>query len=123
MGNFKEGFYQRTYQYAFDVLRFLKTLQKDSAVHVLENQLIRSATSVAANILEAKAASSKRDYINFYTHALKSANESTLWLNLIRDCLQLKSNECERLLQETIEIGKILGASILTMKGQRKIKS
>ena len=84
-------------------------------------QLIRSGTSVSANIIEAQSASSKKDYINFYTHALKSANESKLWISLIRDADKINKEEAEKLLAETIEIAKILGKSIITMKNKNKI--
>ncbi len=123
MDDFKNKFYERTYRYALDILKFTRVLPRDSASSVLSRQLIRSATSVAANIIEAKAASSKADYINFYTYALKSANESDFWLRLIKDYLNLENKECDRLAQETKEISKILGASILTMKGKRSIHS
>lgn len=89
MENFKEEFYYRTYNYALDVLKFVKNLPKDSATLILGKQLIRSSSSVPANLIEARAASSKKDYINFYNHALKSANESILWLNLIKDYCRL----------------------------------
>jgi len=120
--NFKKEFYGRTYKYALDILNFVKSLPKDTAVYVLEKQLIRSATSVAANLLEAKAASSKRDYVNFYAYSLKSGNESMLWLNLLKDYLAPNNAECQRLISETDEICKILAASILTMKGRRDSK-
>ena len=103
------------------MLKFVKILTKEVATSVLAKQLIRSATSVAANLREARAASSKRDYINFYTYSLKSGNESLLWLSLIRDYLELQTGECDKLINETKEICKILVASILTMKGRRKI--
>jgi len=117
--DFKSEFYRRTYKYSLDVLNFIKSLPSDSATRIIVNQLIRSATSVTANIFEAKSASSKKDYINFYTYSLKSANESQLWLNLVRDYLNLKSQDCSCLIKETQELGKILAASILTMKGKR----
>ena len=121
MNEFKETLRARTYVYALDILRFVKTLPKDAAIQVVEKQLIRSATSVTANLVESRAASSKRDYINFYTYSLKSGNESKLWLNLIRDYLALQDAACKKLIVETDEICKILASSIITMKKNLKI--
>lgn len=116
MSNFKDEFNKRIYKYALDIIKFVEKLPKDMASQVLAKQLMRSGTSVSANIIEAQAASSKKDYINFYTHALKSANESKLWINLIRDAEKVDKEVAESLLLETTEIAKILGKSIITMK-------
>lgn len=114
--NFKDEFNKRIYKYALDVIKFVDKLPKDTTSQAMAKQLIRSGTSVSANIIEAKAASSKKDYINFYLHALKSANESKLWISLIRDSGKITETDANKLLGETTEIAKILGASVVTMK-------
>ena len=88
---------------------------------MIAKQLVRSGTSVVANIAEAKGASSRKDYINFYTYSLKSANESKLWLGLARDTGKLPKKVVDPILKETIEISNILGASIITMKKNGKV--
>jgi len=118
--NPKQDLYKRAYLYALKVIKFVEKLPKDSASQIIGNQLIRSGTSVSANLVEAKSASSKKDYINFYQHALKSANESKLWIGLLRDTGKAIKQEAEELLKETIEIANILTSSILTMKGKKK---
>ena len=122
MGDFKNEFNKRIYKYALNVIKFVDNLQKDIATQVLAKQLIRSGTSVSANIIEAKAASSKKDYINFYLHALKSANESKLWIGLLRDSGKAIKTDANKLLDETAEIAKILGASVVTMKKNNQEK-
>jgi four helix bundle protein len=111
---------KRAYFYGISIIRFIDVLNKhDFASQVIAKQLLRSATSVGANIIEAQAASTKRDFTNYFTHALKSANESKFWLGLLRDTNktdQLKANE---LLKETRELANILGSSILTLKGEK----
>ena len=67
---------KRSYIYSLDVIKFLECLPKDYIAQTIGKQLLRSATSVGANIVEAQAASSKKDFANFYNHALKSSNES-----------------------------------------------
>lgn len=82
-------------------------------------QLLRSGTSVLANYVEANSASSKKDFINFFTHSLKSANESKVWLALLRDTRKSSAAEVGPLLKELEEIANILASSILTLKGKR----
>ena len=64
---------------------------------------------------EAGSASSKKDYINFYSYALKSANETIYWLNLINELIS-STKSIELLLIESEEFCKILASSIITMK-------
>lgn len=111
---------KRTYLYALEIIRFLESLSKDYISQVIGKQLLRSATSVGANIIEAQAASSRKDFINFYNHALKSANESKFWRGLIKDSGKASPDMIAPFLNETNELANILAASILTMKGKKK---
>jgi len=108
--------YKRLYDYALEIVGYIDSLPKDSTTQTIGKQLLRSGTSVTANVIEAGSASSKKDYINFFTHALKSANESKFWISLLMDSGKSKSKNANILLKETGEIANILGASIKTMK-------
>ena len=110
---------RRTYQYSIEIIEFLDTLPKDISAEIIAKQLLRSATSIGANIVEAKGASSKRDFTNFFSHSLKSANESLYWLGLLRDAKKINNAQLEYLLNETGELANILGSSILTLKGKK----
>ena len=66
------------YNYAIKIIEFMDTLPKDNSTNVIVNQLLRSATSIGANVIEAQASSSKRDFANFFNHSLKSANADML---------------------------------------------
>lgn len=116
---FKNEFKKRLYNWVLRLLRFIDTLPHDSVVVVTAKQLIRSGTSILANYIEAQSASSKKDFINFFTHSLKSANESKLWLTLLRDLQKGNGSEIHFLLNELTEVANILASSILTMKGKR----
>jgi len=112
----------RAYLYALRIIQFIDGLdKKEWSVEVIVKQLLRSATSVGANIIEAQAGSSKKDFINFLSHALKSANESKFWLGLLRDSKKCASEKANSLLKETNEVANILGASVATLKGKRKL--
>jgi len=113
---------KRAYVYALDVIKFIDGLNKnDFTVQIIVKQLLRSATSIGANIIEAQAGSTKKDFTNFFNYALKSANESKFWLGLLRDSKKGNQDEINKLLQETVELSNILGSSIITLKGKKKL--
>lgn len=111
---------KRAYLFALSVIKFIADLdRKDFTSEVISKQLLRSATSIGANIIEAQAGSSKKDFTNFFTHALKSANETKFWLCLLRDSHKSIPVKANQLLQETVELSNILASSIITLKGKR----
>ena len=114
----KTALRERCYPYSIRVIKFLETLPEKRAHKILSDQLLRSATSIGANVVEAKSASSKRDFMRYYEIALKSANETAYWLNLLRDGLGVRGTEIEALITETDELTRILAASLLTMKNR-----
>jgi four helix bundle protein len=116
---FKVEFKKRLYNWVLRSIRFLDKLPKDSVSSVMGKQLLRSGTSVLANYIEANSASSKKDFINFFTHSLKSANESKVWLCLLRDTEKGEKKELEWLLDELVQISNVIASSILTLKGKR----
>jgi len=116
---FKNDFKKRIYSWVLRLIKFIDRLPKNQSAQVIEKQLVRSGTSILANYVEANSASSKKDFINFFTYSLKSANESKVWLALLKDTGQGDKNELEYLISELVEISNILASSILTMKGRK----
>ena len=116
---FKDEFKGRTYKFALDVIGFVSQLSAEQTSRILSDQLLRSATSIGANVIEAQAASSRKDYANFFTYALKSANECKFWLGLLRDSNRGDKETVNKLLKEATEIANILATSILTLKGRK----
>lgn len=116
---FKNEFKKRLYSWVLRLIKFIDKLPKDSVCNVLGKQLLRSGTSILANYIEANSASSKKDFINFFTHSLKSANESKVWLTLLKDTNKGDINELVWLLKELTEIANILASSIITLKGRK----
>ena len=107
----------RAYQFAKDVVLFVGATRYNKIYHSIFDQLVRSATSIGANLVEGKAGSSKKDFLNFYTIALKSNNETKYWLCLIRDTVDIDKNKVIDLLKEADEISKIVAKIIITTKG------
>ena len=116
---FKIEFKKRLYNWVLKLIRFIDLLPKNITSEVIGKQLLRSGTSILANYVEANSASSKKDFINFFTHSLKSANESKVWLAIIRDLNRGNKKNLEWLLGELLEISNVLASSILTMKGKK----
>jgi len=115
---FKNEFKKRLYNWVLRLIKFIDKLPKDSVCDVMGKQLLRSGTSILSNYIEANSASSKKDFINFFTHSLKSSNESKVWLTLLRDTGKGDQKELEWLLQELIEISNIIAKGIITLKGK-----
>ena len=67
---------KRIYNWILKLIKFINSLPKNTSSQIIAKQLLRSGTSIGANYIEAQAASSKKDFINFIHHSLKSANES-----------------------------------------------
>jgi len=83
------------------------------------DQLLRSGTSIGANIIEAKSGSSTKDFKKFYIIALKSANETKYWLCLLRDTvLQNEKEQLNKLLNEADEISKIIASIIINLRSE-----
>ncbi len=110
----------RAYKFSLEVIRFVNVLPQKRGYWSIADQLVRSATSIGANLIEAQAASSRRDFVKFYEIALKSANETKYWIALIRDSSESLKDESAVLLDEVTEISKMIGSSVLTLKGKRK---
>jgi four helix bundle protein len=109
----------RAYFFAKEIVAFVKEVKYDRIYFSLFDQLLRSATSIGANLVEGKAGSSKKDWIKFHVIALKSANETKYWLCLIKDCLDVDKNRIQNLINEANEISKIV-ASIVINAGKNE---
>jgi len=120
MKNSKLDIQQRSYSFALRIINLVDALPHDPASRVISAQLLRSATSIGANIVEAQAASSKRDFTNFLNHALKSANETSFWLGLLRDSGRKDGQVINPLLEDTKQLSNILASSIVTLKKEQR---
>jgi len=116
---FKKDFIRRLIRFSVEILKFCERLKQERTFWSIIDQLIRSATSIGANVVEAKSSSSKKDYLHFFEIALKSANETKYWLILIRESVPRLKEGVEQLLNEAEQISKIIGSSVLTLKGKR----
>mgnify|MGYP001607033015 CR=1 FL=1 len=110
----KGDFIRRALKFSVDVIKLTELFPNKRQFWIIADQLIRSACSIGANMKEANSASGKKDYINFYSHALKSANETIYWLDLLSELWD--NSIINKLISEANELARILAASIITMK-------
>lgn len=111
----------RAFYLSINIIKFLESLGQKDYVRIISNQPIRCVTSVGANLVEAESSSSKREFLNYFQISLKSANEAKYWLAMLKELLPGKTKEIDDFIQEITEISRIIGTSVLTMKGKRNL--
>jgi len=104
----------KAYAFALEIVKAFKLLTNERKEYVLSKQLLRLGTSIGANINEAIAGQSKRDFIYKLNIALKEARETNYWLNLLKDGEYLNLKEFDTLIKSCNEIIKVLSSIILT---------
>jgi four helix bundle protein len=106
-----------SFQFALEVIAYCDLLEGDRK-YVLANQLLRSGTSIGANIREAQNAESRQDFIHKFKVAAKEAEETEYWFLLFKFSDGYPA--CDALINKLTEIKKILNAIISTTKKNRQ---
>lgn len=106
----------RTKKFGIQVIKLCAELRTKKVDLPLVSQLLRSGTSVGANVTEAKASSSRKELIRFYEIALRSANESNYWMDIISEGYTLKLERMAKDKEELLEISKVLATIIINLK-------
>ena len=107
---------ERTAKFGESIIDFVKRLKEDTVNKPLISQLIRSATSIGANYMEANQASSKRDFKNKIYICRKESNESKHWLRMISKANPDKNEDCRKLWKEAHELTLIFSKISLKCK-------
>ena len=113
---FSEQMKKRTKQFAIRVVKFYQTLPKSGEHQVLGKQLLRSATSVAANYRATCRAKSDADFRHKLSIVLEEADESAFWIELFIEAELFPENKLKSLLQEAEEITKIIAKARHSMR-------
>ncbi len=103
----------RAQNFAVEVIQMVRKFPKDPASYVLDKQIIRSSTSVSANIVEAQSAISKKEFIVYMNIAKREVKESLNWLAIIAKS-DLVTSGIDAIIQEGTELAKILTAIVKT---------
>jgi len=108
----------KSYKFALRIVRLYKFVVEDKKEYVLTKQVLRSGTSIGANITEANQAQSTADFIHKLSIAHKEAFETEYWLCLLRDAEYITEKQAESLITDCNELQKMLTASIKTSKSK-----
>lgn len=100
----------KSYDFALRIVKVYKYLSQEKKEFVLSKQLLRSGTSIGANIEEAIGGQSKPDFFAKLTIAYKEARESKYWIRLLRDSDYLTIEQSDDLLKDVEELLKIIGS-------------
>lgn len=103
-------------QFAVDIINLCTDIKETRKSNVLLNQILRSGTSIGANIHEANYASSKADFINKLQIALKECYETDYWLSIFKETHIITDTEYKDMFAKCSKIRKLLVSSITTAK-------
>ena len=107
---------KRAYQFALRIVTAYKYLTRQQSEFVLSKQMLRSGTSIGAMMREAKFAQSRADFVSKTSIALKEANETLYWIELLHDSEYIDDKTFESIHNEANEITSILASIVKTTK-------
>lgn len=108
----------KSYSFALRIVKLYKHLSDDKREYVLSKQILRSGTSIGANIAEGNQAQSKPDFVHKLAIALKESVETEYWHCLLRDSDFITPAQAESLIVDCKELQRILTSSIKTVKAK-----
>ena len=112
----KNNIQEKSFQFAIRIVNLYKLLRTERKEYTLSNQLLRSGTSIGANIAEAQQAQSRADFLSKLNIALKEAYETTYWLRLLEATDYLTNQEFHSIYTDCDELVKILVSSVKSVK-------
>lgn len=107
--------YEKSYSFALRIIKLSQFLD-DKHAYALSSQIIKSGTSIGANVAESQQAQSKKDFVSKLSISLKEAAETDYWINLLKDSGYINSAEYLSLIKDCQELEKLLTAIIKSSK-------
>ena len=107
---------QKSFQFAVRIVKLYKYLSERKKEYILSKQLLRSGTSIGANIAESQQAQSRADFLSKLEIALKEASETKYWLRLLKETDYLTLSEFDSIYPDCVEIEKILVSIVKATK-------
>jgi four helix bundle protein len=107
---------QKSYAFSLRCVRLYKYLCSRDGNYIIGKQLLRSGTSIGANVREALRAQTRPDFITKLNVALKEASETEYWIELLRDSDYISSSQAESMLADCVELLKILTSIVKKSK-------
>ena len=106
----------KSFQFGVRIVRFCRWLRKKSHDYELASQLLRSGTSIGANVAEAQNGQTRKEFISKMYIAFKETNETIYWLELLKEAEVISQSDAGELLSDANELRKILASIIKTAK-------
>jgi len=106
----------KSYKFALRIVNLYKHLTENKKEYILSKQVLRSGTSIGANIEESLGGQSRKDFFSKLSIAYKEARETKYWINLLTDSKYLDTKESDSLLNDCEELLKIIGSIQSTLK-------
>lgn len=119
MENRENPLKEKSYSFALRIVKLYKHLAEEKKEFVLSKQVLRSGTSIGANITEGNQAQSKPDFIHKLSISHKESFETEYWLCLLRDSEYITEKQSSSLLEDCKELQKILTISLKTAKNNK----
>ena len=107
---------EKSFAFAIRVVNLYKHLNDTRKEFVLSKQLLRSGTSIGANVTEAEQAQSTPDFVSKMSIALKEASETKYWIRLLASTCYLTEAEATSILNDCVELEKILVSIVKSSK-------
>jgi len=107
---------EKSFRFAVRIVKLYKHLSDTKKEFILSKQLLRSGTSIGANIAESQQAQSRADFLSKLEIALKEASETKYWLRLMKETEYLSSFEFDSIYPDCVEIEKILVSIVKSTK-------
>ncbi|QFS51278.1 four helix bundle protein [Nostoc sphaeroides] len=115
--------YEKAYKFAIRIVNAYKYLNEEKKEYILSKQLVRSGTSIGANIAEANGAISQADFSAKISIAYKECLETKYWLSLLKDTGYIEQKPFDSIYKDADEIGKILFSILKTTKINQRSKT
>ena len=112
----KNAIEEKSFHFAIRIVKLCRYLQENKKEYILSKQLMRSGTSIGANIIESQQAQSRADFISKLNIALKEAVETNYWLRLLQATDYLSRSEYESVIADCKELEKLLTSIIKTTR-------
>ena len=104
----------KSFSFAKNIIMLYKSLNDKNKEYIISKQVLRSGTSIGANVIEALSGQSKKDFLAKMCISIKEADETEYWLKLLLETGYIKKELGRKLIEQCTELSKILNAIIKT---------
>ena len=112
---------EKSFRFAVRIVRLCKFLTEEKKDYVISRQILRSGTSIGANVKEALQAESKADFIHKLSISLKEASETEYWLQLLKETEYLDQAAYDSMMADCVELLKLLTSIIKSSKQTKTV--